>query len=113
MVMHPTDRNTLLIATTNGIWKTTNGGANWTQSSSSWWPDIEYHPTNSSIMYAAGWFSGASKIYISTNGGTSWVAKANISTNLGRIAIAVHPANPDRVIAICTRNDNGGLGRNI
>jgi photosystem II stability/assembly factor-like uncharacterized protein len=109
MVMHPTDRNTLLIATTNGIWKTTNGGANWTQSSSSWWPDIEYHPTNSSIMYSANWVSGASKIYLSTNGGTSWVAKANISTNLGRIAIAVHPANPDKVIAICTRNDNGGL----
>lgn len=110
MVMHPTDRNTLLIATTNGIWKTTNGGANWTQTVASWWPDIEYHPTNPSIMYATGWFNnGTSKLYISTNGGTSWVAKANISTNLGRIAIAVHPANPDRVIAICTRQDNGGL----
>lgn len=110
MVMHPTDRNTLLIGTTNGIWKTTNGGATWTQAISSWWPDIEFHPTNPSIMYASGWFSGGtSKVYVSTNGGSSWASKPNISTNLGRIAIGVHPANPDKIVAICTRSDNGGL----
>jgi photosystem II stability/assembly factor-like uncharacterized protein len=110
VIMHPKDRNILFIATSNGIWKTTNAGANWTQTVSSQWSDIEFHPANPNVMYAAGWFSGGvSRVYVSTNGGTSWTSKPNISTNVGRISIDVHPSNPDRILAICTRADNGGL----
>lgn len=110
MVMHPSENNTLFIATTNGIWKTTDGGATWKRTITSWFPDIEFHPKNPSVMYAPIWLSnGKSKLYISTDEGNTWFSKSEIAPNVGRINIAIHPDKPDRVLLVCIRQDNGGL----
>ena len=82
-----------------GIWKTTDGGATWTNMTASIdatdsWSDVLVVPNNSSIVYAAvGNFQGATAngIYKSTNGGTTWTLLSSFPTGTvdGRISLAV------------------------
>src|SRR5262249_19196240 len=57
-----------------GIWKSTDGGVNWTllkeaKSESNGATDFELDPQNTNIMYASFWSDAISK---STNGGGTW-----------------------------------------
>lgn len=112
-----------------GVFKTTDGGETWNKvlyhNEHAGAVDIEIDPTNPRILYAALWeayrnpwkmSSGGpgSGLYKSTDGGKTW---ENISTRpgmpkgiLGKIGVAISPANPDRVWAII-ENENGGVFR--
>lgn len=91
-----------------GIWKTTDGGTTWTNTTASIttyaplipWSAVVVDPNTPSIIYAAigdiynqGSING---VYRSTNGGTSWSRLTNApygtDPNVGRIALAVSPA---------------------
>lgn len=61
--------------------------------------DIAYHPTNSSIVYAA----TAAGFYRSTNGGQSWVLVSDAFDDEPR-AIAVHENAPSRVFVVSPRD---------
>jgi len=53
MLFSPVDTNIIFAATSGGIYKTTNGGANWSlKSSNSNFKDIRFKPTSSTVMYA-------------------------------------------------------------
>ncbi len=100
MVMHPTNANTILAATSSGIYKTTNGGSNWTFEQSGNFKDIEYKPTDPNTVYAC----ASGSFYRSTNGGDSWTL---LSTSQGipdayRMVIAVTPDNPAVVYALAS-----------
>ncbi len=99
-----------------GLYKTTDQGA-------TWWPvlqvdentgvtDVEFHPTNPDIMYAATYqrrrhvwslLAGGpeSGIYKSTDAGNTWrrVSKGLPKGDVGKIGLAVTAADPDRVFA--------------
>lgn len=113
-----------------GIYKTTNGGASWklvlhTGDSVSA-IDVSMDPSNPRILYAAMWDfqrlpwqirSGGpgSAIYKSTDGGDTWTRLRGHGLPagiVGRIGVAVSPANPNRVYAIIeAAADTGGLYR--
>ena len=90
-----------------GVWKTTNSGASWTQINGGL-TNIQVQAmalckNSSSILYA-GTAPGANDgVYKSTNGGTSWTRIVNGITEpvgtLGIQALLVHPTNPS--IAYC------------
>ena len=101
--------------TTNGkVFKSTNGGSSWANSSSglsdSRVRTIEISPTDSSIIYA-GQTNG--RIYKSTNKAGSW---SNKSTGLGSsevLKIAIDPSNSNIVYAVqkthgVSKTTNGG-----
>ncbi len=107
LLMHPDDPQTLVAATSAGIYKTTDGGDHWTQSRAGIFKDIEFKPGEPSIVYAA------NRIFlVSVDGGESFSA---ISGGLpgvpavSRFAIAVTPANPEIVYLLAGNNDNNGL----
>ena len=84
--------------------------------------DLSMDPTNPRILYAAFWDhqrtpwnvrSGGpgSGIWKSTDGGDSWTRLAQgLPSLMGKIGVAVSPANPDRVFAI-VEAEEGGLFR--
>jgi photosystem II stability/assembly factor-like uncharacterized protein len=107
LLMDPNDANILYASTTGGIYKTTDAGENWTQKNSTHQKDMEFHPDNSTIIYASN-----KTIIKTTDGGDNW---ATLSTGLptsdiGRIAIAVTGDEPDRVFAIISRGNGASKG---
>lgn len=99
------DANTILAATSNGIWRTTNAGTNWTQESTGDYHDIEAKPdATASTMYA----TRGNEIRISTNDGDTWTTTETIS-GAGRIALAVTVANTAHVVALCGSSATSGF----
>ena len=85
----PSSQDIIYIAEENDIFKTVDGGENWTNISSDL-PNkavtyIAVHPTNPNMVWAT--FSGYSnqqKVFFSQNGGNSWI---NISSNLPNLPV--------------------------
>ncbi|HRQ29232.1 MAG TPA: GEVED domain-containing protein [Saprospiraceae bacterium] len=99
MIIHPTNRRTILAATSNGIYKTINSGNNWTlKSVSSHFKDIEYHPTNPNYAYA----TANGLFYRSTDAGESWVQITSGLIACSRMVLGVTPDEPNSVFCLLT-----------
>lgn len=97
VIVDPADEDIVVAATNTGIFRTENGGTDWTQTSTlTGIQDLKASPTDFNIQYAARNGVGVLK---STNGGISWsLSNTGMSPN-GRVEIAVSPANPNRIFA--------------
>ena len=110
-----------------GIYRTTDGGKSWTlllkgMNATSGAVDLSMDPTNPRILYAAFWDhqrtpwkvrSGGegSGLWKSTDAGETWTRLSEgLPSLMGKIGVAVSPANPDRLYAIIEA-DKGGLYR--
>ena len=138
LAVHPNDENTVFACALGnvfspnperGLYKTKDGGKTWelvlAKNDSTGAVNVIFDPGNPNIMYACLWqayrnaysmSSGGqgSGLYKSTDGGETW---KNISTRpglpkgvLGKICIAISPANTNRIWAMI-ENENGGLYR--
>ncbi len=101
-----------------GIYRTTDGGANWEQvlfvNDSAAAIDLVQHPENPDILYAAFWerkrgltyrnsFGQSSGIWKTTDGGDNWVELTNGlpgATDKGRIGITISESNPGVLYAM-------------
>ena len=93
---HPTDADILIAATSDGIYRTTNGGDTWVQERSGRHYDVEFKPGTPATVYATG---PASFVY-STNTGDTWNTDATFNFPLcggGRVEIAVTPNATNKV----------------
>jgi photosystem II stability/assembly factor-like uncharacterized protein len=100
--------NNLLIASSSGIIISTNNGTSWTNVLTGNFSDVEFHPTNSQVIYAS---TMDGKFYKSLNAGSAWIQiTTGFPTNgaYHRIEIAVTPNMPNRVYLL---NGNGNLAR--
>ena len=111
IAMDPNDPNKMLVTTTAGLYRTSDG---WNSSnpelSGTSMRDIQYRPGSSDTVYATSWFSS----YRSINGGNSWDNLNNngiglpTSETFGRVGLAMTPADPDAVYIIYTHDDGDG-----
>ncbi len=125
IIIHPNNPNTVYAAAPGALWsdsedrglyKTTDGGSTWNKilyiNPQTGISDIAIDPSNPDIMYAAAWefrrkayaFNSGGKnggIYKSTDGGATWKKLSNgiPAGNLGRIGLAVSPADANVVYA--------------
>ena len=142
IVIHPEDPDTVLIAALGhawgeneerGVYKTTDGGKTWTKtlykSPRAGAVDLSLDPTRPHIVYATIWqaqrypwaaSSGGedSGLWKSTDGGDTWediTDRLPFDGILGKIGVAISPANPERIWALVEaedgamcRSDDGG-----
>lgn len=140
IVIHPEDENVVIVGAygpvwssggDRGIYKTTDGGKTWKQtlniSEHTGVSDIMMDPTNPNVLYAAAhqrrrrewtYIGGGpeSAIYKSEDGGESWreVSKGLPKGQMGRIGLAVSPADHNYVYAIVeARDGKGGFFRSV
>ncbi len=114
LALNPVNTGMLFAATSNGIYKTINGGTNFTQVKDGYFIDIAFNPGNSSIIYAATCcirnsnyeIIRSAQIYRSVDGGDNWDSVTQF-TEVGRIKLAVTPQRSTQVEAICTNPSNG------
>jgi PKD repeat protein/photosystem II stability/assembly factor-like uncharacterized protein len=112
MLQHPTNDQIMLAATSGGLFRTTDGGATWTASSSANFKTVEFKPGDPNIVYAV---AGAS-FYRSTNNGTSFtLITSGIPAGQQRGAIAVSAAAPNYVYLLLSGGDSGlkGIYRSV
>jgi len=112
-----------------GLYKTTDGGASWERilhiSEHTGVSEVHFDPRNPDVLYAVAYqrrrhvwtlINGGpeSAIYKSTDAGKSWrkLTQGLPKVDLGRIGLAVSPANPDVIYAIVeAMQDKGGIFR--
>ncbi len=113
-----------------GIFRSTDGGASWERvlfvDADTGAADLSLDPQNPRFLYAATWRAGrtpwgftaggqGSGLWRSTDGGTSWESLADAPGlprgTIGRIAVAVSPADSRRVYALIEAEGQGGLYR--
>ena len=138
IIVHPDNSDVVWVAVQGPLWskggerglyKTTDGGANWKQvlGNNEWTgvTDIMVDPRNPQIIYAATWdrhrtvaalMGGGpgSGIHRSDDGGNTWRKLTNglPSSNMGKIGITISPQQPDVVYAaIELDRTKGGLYR--
>lgn len=113
IIFKPDNPATVLATSSKGIYRTTLGWNNYSIVKSGHFKDIEFHPTNSSIVYASSFSaSGMAKIYRSTDGGASFeesMTGLNISGKVNRIELAVSRANNSVVYAVCSEAFSDGF----
>lgn len=105
IVIDPANSANIIVATSIGIYRSTNSGASFTSISTFNCWDLKVHPTNSSIMYAA---SGTT-FYRSTNSGASFSSVTTPISGANRIAIAVTPINPSNVYLLASKSSDSQL----
>lgn len=115
IILHPSNSAILFVATESGFYRSTNSGASFSQISTGEFQEIEFHPTNTNIVYAVKYNSTSTRteFYKSTDNGVSLMLKSTGWPSAGeqkRTEIAVSAASPDRVYASCTGVVNGGSG---
>ncbi|MDX1388982.1 MAG: glycosyl hydrolase, partial [Acidobacteriota bacterium] len=140
ILVDPRDSNVVYVAAQGPLWapggdrglyKTTDGGKTWDLvleiSENTGVTDVVFDPRNPDVLYAAAYqrrrrvwtlINGGpeSAIYKSTDGGADWTRLTNglPDVDLGRIGLAIAPANPDVVYAIVeAEGDESGFFRSI
>ncbi len=99
-----TDPDLILAATSQGIFKTTNGGRSWTKKTdvSGHFKDVKFKPGNHTVAYAVA-TSGDVGFYRSEDTGDTWVRvpDSNGIPITGRMVIGVTAAAPNLVYMVC------------
>ncbi len=105
LLQDPNDPQTIIASTTNGVFKTTDGGETWDNQlyAYAYFIDMEYKPGDFNTLYGA---KQNGQIMVSTDGGETWATVNNLAA--GRTEIAVTPADPTVIYAI-SANGSGGL----
>lgn len=115
VAIHPSNEQIIYVSSPGGgIWKTTNGGANWAPlvDNNSTWMNVfalTIDPSNQDIVYAG--MANSLGIIKSTNAGASWVATGAGPSGTVR-KILIHPTSNNIVFAAASngiwRSTNGG-----
>lgn len=127
IVIDPKDNQTVYVSAMGhlyssnpqrGVYKTNDGGKHWEQilfvDAETGIIDLQMHPRNPDILYAASWHrdrkawnfieSGTtSAIYITTDGGKNWKKSTTgfpQNRYVGRIGLAIAPPNPSVIYAL-------------
>ncbi len=98
VIISPANTKLIFAATSGGIYKSTNAGVTWVKAKAGDFYGVEFNPANPTILVAG----GNAGVFLSTNSGLSWIVKNASCTGSGnRVSIAVTPANPQVVYALC------------
>jgi hypothetical protein len=103
---HPTNLNIIYLATSNGVYKTTNAGTAWSDVGLSNVNDVLVHPRGPDTLYAA----TSAGFYKSTNAGGSWTMNNTGLLDPYITKLAFNAGVPDSSFIFCgTRY--GGMSR--
>lgn len=107
--VNPNNENIIVVTTSEGIFKSIDGGASWKSNQNGNFADIEQMPGNTNILFASTFsIDGAGGIYKSIDEGSNWT-KVDKINDCVRINLAVTPANPNKVFALVGKLSNSAF----
>lgn len=104
IAINPNNENEVVFSSNSGLYRTVNGGKDWSVITFGAFGDMVMHPTNSDIIYAVeGYNAYATSTKISTfNIKTEEKLFTKTYSDCSRIELAVSKDNPDMVLALLT-----------
>ncbi len=105
MAMNPLNPDLIFVAASNGIHRSTDGGFSWNNIQSGRFYDLEYHPTDTSILYG----TTTTTFYKSTNGGASFFS-VPVTSSTNRLELGVSIADPHQVYVLASNTASGLRG---
>lgn len=107
IALHPASSDTLLVATVDKLWKSTDAGQTWNSTLDGYITEVMYKPDDPATVYAAigAEYGGSSNgIYISRAGGEqfSWTKLADNlppGDSTARVVMSIPAGNPNRIYA--------------
>ena len=106
LMLNPLNLNTIVAATSSGVYFSYNKGNNWTLKSSNInMKDIQYKPGDTNTLYAC---SGGT-FYRTNDAGNTWLSNStglSSPSTINRIAIGVTAADPSIVYLITSKSSN-------
>jgi photosystem II stability/assembly factor-like uncharacterized protein len=106
----PGNLNRIHAATSNGYFRSDDGGLSWTQRFAGVISDLAINPSNTNQVYITKWGDNVSGgLYYSLNGGDTWTkntATGIPTTNVGRSAVSICTSSPGTLYTLMARNDN-------
>ncbi|MBK7383595.1 MAG: hypothetical protein IPI81_09705 [Flavobacteriales bacterium] len=108
--MNPNDPTNLYCASSNGLYRTVNSGDTWQQMNSGSFRDVEFMPGDTTLVFAC-----TNQLFRSTANGSAFsmsgITGLPPESEVGRMAVAVTPADPMTVYVLCSSEfDNSFLG---
>ncbi|MBI4931123.1 MAG: T9SS type A sorting domain-containing protein [Bacteroidetes bacterium] len=104
ILIDPTNTQIIHAATSNGIYRSTDGGTTFSQVSTAAPRDMEMKPGDPTTIYA----TTSATVYRSTNSGQSYVSIYSVS-GAGRLAIAVTPADANYIYVLAANNSSSAF----
>jgi PKD repeat protein len=95
ILIHPTDNNTVFVASSLGLYKSSDAGNNWVRLRTGRWRDLELKPGDPQTIYLSN-----TTFSMSTDGGSTWTTTNTglpRSSDINRAEIAVSPDDPNVV----------------
>ena len=110
LAIHPTQTQTVVAATRNGIFRTTDGGTTWSPVQGGTFQTVQSVPGNGRLLYASTYNN--TRIFRSTDFGATWsmVTTGLPTSNCIRSEIATTAADTNYVYAVYSANNYGLLG---
>lgn len=112
--INPVNPQILIAATSSGIYRTSDGGATWSQKANGLFKELDANPQNPDIIYSCRMLSTASNspLYKSTDGGVTWspLAGGLPYTEYYRPALAIARSNPSTLYLLLSGLDDGYYG---
>ncbi|MBL7942330.1 MAG: hypothetical protein JNM00_06175, partial [Flavobacteriales bacterium] len=108
LLIHPTNTQIVIAATSDGIYRTTNGGTTWTQELAGSYKDLKFKPGTPATVYATG---NADDFFRSTDTGDNWtqITTGLPTSGVSRMSLAVSAANANYVYILAGNNSDYGL----
>ncbi|MBK8610560.1 MAG: T9SS type A sorting domain-containing protein [Chitinophagaceae bacterium] len=119
LLINPVHPDTVFAATSNGLYRTVNGGVNWNIVQAGLFPDVEFKPGNPDVVYAVSGIQSNGTFYKSVDGGSTFVSIATglpSSLSVGRLEIGVTAADPNYVYVVAVKkvtNDFYGFYQSV
>ena len=105
LLMNPGNSNMIYAATTDGLFRTINGGTNWTKVYNSSVSDIEIKPGDPGTVYmCTDDYWGSSEVFLSNDSGATWNQATTFGISQRSIKLAVSPADPNLVAVFHSEN---------
>jgi len=111
LIIRPDRPDTMIAATSNGIYFITGMGDSLQKVQAGNFKDLEFMPGNPDVVYAAMYGYGNAAVYRSDNAGKSFhrISDGITTSELIRIDLAVSADSPNMIMALCAEKTNSGL----
>jgi photosystem II stability/assembly factor-like uncharacterized protein len=113
LLINPANPLIMVAATGNGIYRSQNGGDNWTLIKGGNFMDLAQKPGDPSTIYATNfnYYNCGAQVYRSLDAGASFQAMNTgiVTSSVNRITIGVTSADPEVVYALCSNCTDNSL----